>query len=65
MREDEKGKFTARFFCPVMKNGVVSFPMPEDCDEKDRRIIRDSSIKVFGEGNFIGANEFSEGGVGL
>ena len=65
VREEEKGKLTARFFRPTMKNGVVSFPMPEECAEQNRRIIRDSSIKVFGEGNFIGADEFLEGGAGL
>lgn len=62
-RENEKNKLSVRFFRPIMKNGVVSFPLPKDCDENDRRIIRDSDIKVFGEGNFVGISEFFEGGA--
>lgn len=62
VREEEKNKLTARFFRPVMKQGVVMFPMPEECEEKDRRIIRESAMKVFGEKNFTGADEFEEGG---
>jgi len=61
VREAEKGKLTARFFRPVMKKGVVSFPLPEECCERDRRVIRDLPVKVFGEGNFIGITEFLEG----
>ena len=62
VREEEKNKLSVRFFRPIMKKGVVSFPLPEECEEKDRRIIRDSVIKAFGEGNFTGIAEFCEGG---
>ena len=62
-REEEKNKFTARFFRPVMKKGYVSFPMPDDCPVEDRRIIRDANVKKFGAGNFTGISEFDEGGV--
>lgn len=29
--EQTAGKMTANFWCPVMKNGVITFPRPEDC----------------------------------
>jgi len=64
--DDEKNKLTARFFRPVMKKGVVSFPMPEECEKKYRRILRDYPMKLFGEDNFTGIAEFDEkGGVEL
>ena len=62
IRDMEKAKLTARFFRPIMKNGIVSFPLPEECDDKDRRVLRESMIKIFDDGNFIGANEFEKGG---
>lgn len=62
VRDEEKGKLTARFFWPVMKEGVVLFPLTEECAAKDRRIVCDAGMKVFGDGSFTGAAEFSEGG---
>ena len=62
-RDEEKGKLTARFFKPVMKEGHISFPMPDDCPVSDRRIIREAKSKLFGAGNFIGVSEFEKGGV--
>jgi CRISPR-associated protein Cas5d len=64
VREEEKMKLSVRFFRPVMRKGVVSFPLPEECGEKDRRIIRDFPIKSFGEGNFVGLAEFAQGAGG-
>ena len=59
---DEKtaGKMTANFWRPVMKNGVISFPRPEDCPM--HKTLRDMNIKPFGEGfeNFTGLKEFGE-----
>ena len=45
---DEVGgeKLYSRFWCPVMKRGVIEFPRPEDCPE--RRYIKDMDVKVFG-----------------
>lgn len=45
---DETGvdEFHARFFNPVMRNGVIDFPRPEQCDT--RRFIRPMRAKSFG-----------------
>ena len=46
VREEEKNKLTARFFHPVMRRGVIEFPMPEECTI--RRILADRKLKGFG-----------------
>lgn len=56
IREDEKGKLTARFWKPVLKKGVVDFIRPEDCEI--RRTLRMMKGKEFGQGNFSGLQEF-------
>ena len=56
--EETKGKMTARFWRPVMKNGYIYFPRPEDCTIV--KPLRDMEIKPFGEGNFVGLKEFGE-----
>lgn len=45
---DETGdeKLHARFWRPVMKNGVIRFDRPEDCPV--RRFVRSMSVKPFG-----------------
>lgn len=58
VREEEKGKMTLRFWRPVMKNGVISFAEPEECEI--RREIRQMQAKRFGEGGFSGLSEFEE-----
>jgi CRISPR-associated protein Cas5d len=58
VREEEKGKLTARFWNPVLKRGVVEFIRPEEC--KVRREIKSMKEKVFGEGNFTGLEEFHD-----
>lgn len=45
VRQEEKNKLTARFFRPVMRRGVITFPAPEDCDM--RRILSDRKPKAF------------------
>lgn len=67
-REEEKGKLTARFWTPIMDNGIVDFVRPEEC--KIRRIIRDAEPKEFSlqKGNFSLAgdsllDEFCESNV--
>ncbi len=45
VREEEKNKLTARFFSPLMKNGVITFPTPEECGV--RRILADRKAKEF------------------
>ena len=59
--EETKGKMTVNMWYPIMKNGVIRFPRPEDCPV--HKPIREMEIKPFGHdlGNFNGLKEF-EGG---
>lgn len=52
------GKMTANFWYPVMKNGVIEFPRPEECPF--HKEIREMQMKVFSKElqNFIGLDEF-------
>ena len=61
--EEDKGQMTVRLWRPVMKNGIIQFIRPENCDPALKRHIREMSIKPFGHGlgNFSGVDEF-EGG---
>ena len=59
IRAEDKGKLTLRLWNPVMENGVIHFPRPEDCTIT--RHIKDMEIKPFGEGNFSGLAEFAGG----
>jgi len=58
--DDTRGKMTANFWYPVMKNGVIEFPRPEDCPL--HKTLKDMEIKPFGEktNNFLGLKEFGE-----
>ncbi|MCI8392157.1 MAG: type I-C CRISPR-associated protein Cas5 [Roseburia sp.] len=58
--EETKGKMTVRFFRPVMKKGIVTFPRPEECPF--HKTIGEMEIKAFGteEENFLGLKEFGE-----
>jgi CRISPR-associated protein Cas5d len=58
--EETKGKMTARFWYPVMKNGIITFTKPEEC--KLNKFITEMDIKKFGENenNFSGLKEFGE-----
>lgn len=62
---EDKGKMTVRFWHPVMRKGVIEFIRPEDCKEK--RHIREMTVKAFGEENYVGLREFAgkEGNGGL
>lgn len=53
-----KDNMTKRFFYPVMKNGVIVFPRPEDCPKSEE--VRRMKMKKFGKdkGNFIGLEEY-------
>ena len=57
---ETKGKMTARFWYPTMKQGVITFPRPEDCPLT--KPLREMEIKLVGEyfGNFSGLREFGE-----
>lgn len=58
--EETKGKMTANFWYPVMKNGVIRFCRPENCP--GHKTLREMEIKPFGEeqNNFSGLKEFGE-----
>lgn len=58
--EETRGRMTARFWYPVMKNGVIHFLPPEDCP--GQKPLREMPMKIFSadEGNFIGLREFGE-----
>ena len=51
---------TARFWYPVMKRGILSFPRPEACPLT--KVLREMERKPFGEAldNFSGLREFGE-----
>ena len=58
--EETAGKMTARFWHPVMKNGVITFLHPEECTITKE--LRSMEMKPFGEAesNFKGLREFEE-----
>lgn len=58
--EDTQGKMTIRYWQPVMKKGIITFPRPEDCPLQ--RVVREMTMKPFGQehGNFCGLGEFEE-----
>ncbi len=57
--EETKGKMTANFWYPVMKNGVIEFPKPEDCPL--HKTLRKMNAKIFEDNrNFVGLCEFGE-----
>ena len=58
--EQTRGKMTARFWYPVMQNGVIDFLPPEQCTIT--KPLADMQMKPFGEGihNFAGLKEFGE-----
>ena len=58
---EDKGKLTLRLWSPKMENGVIHFIRPEECSIK--RHIRDMEIKSFGDGRFIGSEEFEGGEI--
>ena len=58
--EATRGRMTARFWYPVMKNGVIHFLPPEECP--GQKPLREMPMKNFSadEGNFTGLREFGE-----
>ena len=53
-----RDKMTARFWRPVMENGIIRFPRPEDCPH--HKPLRDMQMKSFDDNNFSGLREFGE-----
>ena len=58
--EETKGKMTANFWYPEMRNGIIRFPEPDACPI--HKCLRTMKMKTFGEelGNFSGLREFGE-----
>jgi len=58
--EETKGKMTANFWHPIMRDGVIAFPKPQHCPL--HKPISNMEIKPFGEtdGTFSGLREFGE-----
>lgn len=58
--EGTKGKMTANFWYPVMKNGVIRFLRPEECPL--HKPLGEMNMKVFAveQDNFSGLKEFGE-----
>lgn len=58
--DETKGKMTANFWYPVMKNGIIEFLPPEKCPL--HKPLREMPVKLFGEklDNFSGLKEFGE-----
>ena len=55
---ETQGKMTANFWYPVMTNGVIAFPRPEECPL--HKTLGEGRIKAFGQDNFAGLREFGE-----
>lgn len=58
--EVTKGWMTARFWYPIMKNGVIHFLSPEECP--GQKPLRQMKMKNFSDNtnNFMGLKEFGE-----
>lgn len=62
VRDEEKEKMSVRLWNAQMKNGIIHFPRPEECEM--RRVLRDEKQKEFVPGkNFTGLQEFEGGGL--
>lgn len=61
VREDEKGHMTTRLWNAQMKQGIIHFIEPEECEI--RRILGTMEMKKFDENNFSGLAEFEGGGL--
>lgn len=61
--EETRGRMTARFWYPVMKNGEIHFLQPEECP--GQKPIRKMEMKRFCQEreNFCGLGEFEGGGI--
>ena len=57
---ETEGKMTVNLWYPVMKNGVIKFPRPEECPV--HKPVRNMKMEKFGEteNNFTGLGEFRE-----
>lgn len=58
--DETAGKMTVNLWRPKMKNGIITFPRPEDCPY--HKTLHEMKIKAFDsdQNNFSGLNEFGE-----
>jgi CRISPR-associated protein Cas5d len=58
--QETQGRMTANFWYPTMKNGIITFPRPEDCPL--HKPLRSMKMKIFRKElqNFSGLEEFEE-----
>lgn len=58
--KETQGMMTANFWYPKMKNGIITFPRPENCSM--HKTLRPMEMKAFGDElqNFSGLREFGE-----
>lgn len=58
--EETQGKMTANFWYPVMRDGVITFPKPEECPL--HKPLGEMDMKIFDteQKNFSGLREFGE-----
>ena len=64
---DETGgeELVARFWHPVMKNGIIEFIHPEKCPEELRKHVRPMTAKVFGKSNPVKSVEIEAEELGV
>jgi len=57
--EETRNQMTVNLWSPLMKNGIIEFPKPENCPL--HKTIHEMNMKVFGIGeNLSGIGEFEE-----
>ena len=61
VRENEKKHMTIRLWNAYMKEGVIRFPEPEEC--QIRKVVAEMEMKTFDEKNFCGIREFERGNL--
>ena len=59
--ENEKKHMTIRLWNAYMKDGVIRFPEPEEC--QIRKVVAEMEMKTFDEKNFCGIREFERGNL--
>lgn len=64
---DETGgdDLIARFWRPVMKNGIIEFIRPEECPKELRKHVRPMTAKVFGKSNQVKPVEIESQELGV
>ena len=61
VRANEKKHMTIRLWNAYMKDGVIRFQEPEEC--QIRKVVEEMEMKTFDETNFCGVKEFERGNL--